>query len=47
QALEEVTELPQTNEPIPNVADEAVYGEWDDSMERATTTAASLDAEQV
>ncbi|GJW01743.1 hypothetical protein Tco_1556994 [Tanacetum coccineum] len=46
QALEEVTELPQTSEPIPNVADEAVYREWDDSVERATTTAASLDAEQ-
>nr|GEY31588.1 hypothetical protein [Tanacetum cinerariifolium] len=29
--------------PIPNVADEAVYDEWYDSVERATTTAASLD----
>ncbi|GJR88379.1 hypothetical protein Tco_0212390 [Tanacetum coccineum] len=42
-----VTELPQTSEPIPNVPDEAVYEEWDDRVERDTTTAASLDAEQV
>ncbi|GJS42647.1 hypothetical protein Tco_0567690 [Tanacetum coccineum] len=35
-----------TSEPIPNVPDEAVYEEWDDKVERATTTAASLDAEQ-
>ncbi|GKF53346.1 hypothetical protein Tco_0160256, partial [Tanacetum coccineum] len=46
QALNQVTELPQTSEPILNVADEAVYKEWDDRVERATTTAASLDAEQ-
>ncbi|GKD09962.1 hypothetical protein Tco_1189647 [Tanacetum coccineum] len=46
QALTKVTELPQTSEPITNVADEAVYEEWDDRVERATTTAASLDAEQ-
>ncbi|GJT72967.1 hypothetical protein Tco_1032253 [Tanacetum coccineum] len=46
QALNQVTELPQTSEPIPNVADEAVYEEWDDRVERATTTAASLDAAQ-
>ncbi|GJV21000.1 hypothetical protein Tco_1370020 [Tanacetum coccineum] len=46
QALNKVTELPQTSEPIPNVTDEAVYEEWDDRVERATTTAASLDAEQ-
>ncbi|GKD77364.1 hypothetical protein Tco_1339985, partial [Tanacetum coccineum] len=46
QALNQVTELPQTSEPIPNVADEAVYEEWDDRVERDTTTAASLDAEQ-
>ncbi|GJU66801.1 hypothetical protein Tco_1253060 [Tanacetum coccineum] len=30
--------------PIPNVADEAVFKEWDDRVARATTTAASLDA---
>nr|GEU81520.1 putative ribonuclease H-like domain-containing protein [Tanacetum cinerariifolium] len=46
QALNKVTELPQTSEPIPNVADEAVYEEWDDKVERAASTAASLDAEQ-
>ncbi|GKC46528.1 hypothetical protein Tco_1064250, partial [Tanacetum coccineum] len=34
-----------TSEPIPNVPDEAVYKKWDDRVERATTTAASLDAE--
>nr|GEY35485.1 ribonuclease H-like domain-containing protein [Tanacetum cinerariifolium]GEY35490.1 ribonuclease H-like domain-containing protein [Tanacetum cinerariifolium] len=46
QALNEDTKLPQTSVPIPNVPDEAVYDEWDDSVERATTTAASLDAAQ-
>ncbi|GJT83015.1 ribonuclease H-like domain-containing protein [Tanacetum coccineum] len=35
-----------TSKPIPNVLDEAVYEEWDDRVERATTTAASLDAAQ-
>ncbi|GJZ21674.1 hypothetical protein Tco_0558713 [Tanacetum coccineum] len=45
QALNQVTELPQTSEPIPNVLDEVVYKEWDDRVEKATTTAASLDAE--
>ncbi|GJS18752.1 hypothetical protein Tco_0413224 [Tanacetum coccineum] len=44
QALKEVTKLPQTSEPIPNVPDGAVYMEWDDKVEMATTTAASLDA---
>ncbi|GJR52165.1 hypothetical protein Tco_1402686 [Tanacetum coccineum] len=34
-----------TCEPIPNVPNEAVYEEWDDRVERATTTATSLDAE--
>ncbi|GJT70154.1 hypothetical protein Tco_1029440 [Tanacetum coccineum] len=46
QALNQVTELPRTSEPIPNVPDEAVYEEWDDKVERDTTTATSLDAEQ-
>ncbi|GJT66026.1 putative ribonuclease H-like domain-containing protein [Tanacetum coccineum] len=46
QALHQVTELPQTSEPIPNVPDEAVYEEWDDRVERDTTIAASLDAAQ-
>ncbi|GJW55098.1 hypothetical protein Tco_0099183 [Tanacetum coccineum] len=46
QALNQVIELPQTSEPIPNVVDDVVYEEWDDRVERATTTIASLDAEQ-
>ncbi|GJZ01731.1 hypothetical protein Tco_0519692 [Tanacetum coccineum] len=36
-----------TSDPIPNVPDEAVYEEWDDRVERDTTTTASLDAAQV
>ncbi|GJU24775.1 hypothetical protein Tco_1163396 [Tanacetum coccineum] len=44
QALNKDTELPQTSVPIPNVADEAVYEEWDDRVKKATTTTASLDA---
>ncbi|GJZ84638.1 hypothetical protein Tco_0649977 [Tanacetum coccineum] len=35
QALKEVTKLPQTSEPIPNIADEAVYEKWDDIVARA------------
>ncbi|GKC54345.1 hypothetical protein Tco_1077090 [Tanacetum coccineum] len=46
QALQEDTQLPQTSVPIPNVADEAIFKEWDDRVVRATTTAASLDAAQ-
>nr|GEW96230.1 hypothetical protein [Tanacetum cinerariifolium] len=46
QALNKVNELPQTSEPIPNVADEAVYKEWDDIVKRDATTTASLDTEQ-
>ncbi|GJT91183.1 putative ribonuclease H-like domain-containing protein [Tanacetum coccineum] len=37
---------PQPSGPTDNVADEAVYEEMDDSLERAATTATSLDAEQ-
>ncbi|GKD11047.1 hypothetical protein Tco_1190732 [Tanacetum coccineum] len=40
------TEVPQLSGPTDNVADEAVYEEMDDSLERAATTATSLDAEQ-
>ncbi|GJS50557.1 hypothetical protein Tco_0623919 [Tanacetum coccineum] len=40
------TEVPQPSGPITNVADEAVYEEMDASLERAATTAPSLDAEQ-
>ncbi|GJU62256.1 putative ribonuclease H-like domain-containing protein [Tanacetum coccineum] len=39
------TEVPQPSGPITNVADEAVYEERDDSLERAATTATGLDAE--
>ncbi|GKC09109.1 hypothetical protein Tco_1000719, partial [Tanacetum coccineum] len=46
QALNKDTELPQTSVPIPNVADEAVYEEWDDRVERDATIDASLDAAQ-
>ncbi|GJS36267.1 hypothetical protein Tco_0534649 [Tanacetum coccineum] len=44
QALQEDTHLPQTSVPIPNVAYEDVFKEWDDRVVRATTTTASLDA---
>ncbi|GJQ96902.1 retrovirus-related pol polyprotein from transposon TNT 1-94, partial [Tanacetum coccineum] len=39
------TEIPQSSGPTDNVADEAINKEMDDSLERATTTATSLDAE--
>ncbi|GJY21434.1 hypothetical protein Tco_0394000 [Tanacetum coccineum] len=40
------TEVPQPSGPTDNVVDEAVYEEMDDSLERAATTATSLDAER-
>ncbi|GKC03600.1 hypothetical protein Tco_0995210, partial [Tanacetum coccineum] len=40
------TQIPQFSGPTDNVADEAVNEEMDDSLERAATTATSLDAEQ-
>ncbi|GJY46233.1 hypothetical protein Tco_0435296, partial [Tanacetum coccineum] len=40
------TEISQSSGPIPLVADETVYEEMGDSMEKAATTATSLDAEQ-
>ncbi|GJX09303.1 hypothetical protein Tco_0199162 [Tanacetum coccineum] len=40
------TEIPQSSGPTDNVADEAVNEEMDDSLERAATTATSLNAEQ-
>nr|GEW99826.1 retrotransposon protein, putative, unclassified [Tanacetum cinerariifolium] len=40
------TELPKTSMPTKHVADEAVSEEMNDSLERATTTVTSLDAEQ-
>ncbi|GKF16943.1 hypothetical protein Tco_0061861, partial [Tanacetum coccineum] len=39
-------EVPQPSGPTDNVADEAVYEEMDNSLERAATTSTSLDAEQ-
>ncbi|GKC28775.1 hypothetical protein Tco_1036069, partial [Tanacetum coccineum] len=38
------TEISQSSRPINLVADEAVYKEWEDRMERAATTTSSLDA---
>nr|GEV60460.1 putative Gag-Pol polyprotein [Tanacetum cinerariifolium] len=40
------SELPQTSVPTEHVANKAVNEEMDDGLERATTTATSLDAEQ-
>ncbi|GKA80019.1 putative ribonuclease H-like domain-containing protein, partial [Tanacetum coccineum] len=39
-------EIPQSSVPITPVADEAVYEERDESLERAATTATNLDVEQ-
>ncbi|GJZ42027.1 hypothetical protein Tco_0588913 [Tanacetum coccineum] len=39
-------EVPRSSSPIDNVVDEAVYEEMDDVLERAATTATSLDAKQ-
>ncbi|GKG28242.1 hypothetical protein Tco_0406569, partial [Tanacetum coccineum] len=40
------TEVPQPSGPTENVADEAIHEVMDDSLERAATTATSLDADQ-
>ncbi|GKE54899.1 hypothetical protein Tco_1490055, partial [Tanacetum coccineum] len=40
------TEIPQSSGPTDNVADKAVNEEMNNSLERAATTATSLDAEQ-
>ncbi|GKF07591.1 hypothetical protein Tco_0041815, partial [Tanacetum coccineum] len=40
------THVPQSSDPIENVADEAVHKELCDSLVRAATTASSLEAEQ-
>ncbi|GKA18909.1 hypothetical protein Tco_0698824, partial [Tanacetum coccineum] len=40
------TEISQSSGPIPFVSDETVIKEWEDRMERAATTASSLEAEQ-
>ncbi|GKC14445.1 hypothetical protein Tco_1011227, partial [Tanacetum coccineum] len=39
-------EISQSSRPINLVADETVYKEWEDRIERAATTDSSLDAEQ-
>ncbi|GJT47118.1 hypothetical protein Tco_0955833 [Tanacetum coccineum] len=46
QALNKDTELPQTSVPIPYLPDEAVHQERGDSIERAATSATSLEAMQ-
>ncbi|GJX17453.1 hypothetical protein Tco_0218285 [Tanacetum coccineum] len=46
QALNKDTELPKTNVPIPHVPNEAVHQERGDSVERAATTATSLEVVQ-
>ncbi|GKB85454.1 hypothetical protein Tco_0957726, partial [Tanacetum coccineum] len=46
ETQEKDIEIPQSSVPMENVADEAVYEERDDSLERATTTATGLDVEQ-
>ncbi|GKC08768.1 putative ribonuclease H-like domain-containing protein [Tanacetum coccineum] len=40
------TKISQSSRPIHLVADETVYKEWEDRMERAATTASSLEVEQ-
>ncbi|GKG25096.1 hypothetical protein Tco_0395724, partial [Tanacetum coccineum] len=40
------TEISQSSGPIPFVLDETVIKEWEDRIERAVTTASSLEAEQ-
>ncbi|GKC38667.1 putative ribonuclease H-like domain-containing protein, partial [Tanacetum coccineum] len=40
------TEISQSSGPIPLVTDETVIKEWEDRMERAATTASSLEAKQ-
>ncbi|GKD14969.1 hypothetical protein Tco_1199376, partial [Tanacetum coccineum] len=40
------TKIPQSSVPVENVADEVVYEERDDNLERATTTDIGLDTEQ-
>ncbi|GJV46781.1 hypothetical protein Tco_1436993 [Tanacetum coccineum] len=40
------TQVPQSSDPIENVADEAIHKELGDSLVRAATTASSLEAEQ-
>ncbi|GKF37408.1 hypothetical protein Tco_0114166 [Tanacetum coccineum] len=39
-------EISQSSGPIHLVTDKTIYKEWEDRMERATTTASSLEAKQ-
>ncbi|GJV36105.1 putative ribonuclease H-like domain-containing protein [Tanacetum coccineum] len=43
---ERTTKISQSSGPIHLVIDETIYKEWEDRMERAATTASSLEAEQ-
>ncbi|GJY48706.1 hypothetical protein Tco_0438662 [Tanacetum coccineum] len=43
--LKRATEISQSSGPIPLVADKTIIKEWEDRMERAATTASSLEAE--
>ncbi|GKG20074.1 hypothetical protein Tco_0379875, partial [Tanacetum coccineum] len=40
------TDISQSSRPIPLVTDESVIKEWEDRMEKAVTTASSLEVEQ-
>ncbi|GKF76613.1 hypothetical protein Tco_0229083, partial [Tanacetum coccineum] len=40
------TKIPQSSGPLVKVGDEAIHKELDDRIERAATTASSLEAEQ-
>ncbi|GKD81620.1 putative ribonuclease H-like domain-containing protein, partial [Tanacetum coccineum] len=44
--VKRTTKISQSSRPIHLVADETVYKEWEDIMERAATTASSLEAKQ-
>ncbi|GKD42706.1 hypothetical protein Tco_1267351 [Tanacetum coccineum] len=44
--LSRTTEISQSSGSIPLVTDESDIKEWEDRMERATTTASSLEVEQ-
>ncbi|GKF79337.1 hypothetical protein Tco_0234905, partial [Tanacetum coccineum] len=44
--LKRATKRSQSSGPIPLVANETVIKEWEDRMEKAATTASSLEAEQ-
>ncbi|GJS37346.1 hypothetical protein Tco_0535728, partial [Tanacetum coccineum] len=41
-----ITKISQSSEPIHLIADETIYKEWEDRMERVATTTSSLEVEQ-